>query len=569
MRRILVPLLAACLALGLTGCATEGGDPTEAVPTGAFQVVYVPELAGLWDGAESLVNELRGVAPDLADEVVARIEELVGEVFDTEEPPADSLQGLWDLGIDVGKPLCIALGGLPEPQPVLLISTHDPDAFSDFFYKSLGEEKPEPVENYADAEIRLTDELYSTETGGLFVASESLPLLKSCLDALGDPEKRFFDSDGIRPLAERLRSATVSVLVDLSSMRGFLALALTQAPEVPAVVKDMLTKVQSAGLGLTVQPEGLRFSAVAYGDFTGTEEPETELPVPRDCLAFVGGAGGSLPVQEREGLAGALVGFLSSFPQTADFVATVGQDNLVGLIQSIGGGFFLFLTDAGWMPGVTLGLGLDDPELFKLIYDSKLRPLIASALEEEVGTGTLERRTEGDVVLDELTLGGPVSTPSKPALAFYDGYLILTTDSGVVAEVRDVDLGRAESVYANEDYKLIQSQLPGYELLGFASADKLVKLLAMTPGLELPEAVQILGDHYALVSAGVTLEGGVAEAVGLVSTRTYTPDSAVPRTEISRGLPWWLWLVIGLGAAVIIVLVVVLVTRKKPERQGV
>ena len=565
MRRLFIPFLTACLLLGLAGCATEGGDPTEAVPTGVFQVVYVPSVAGLWDGAESLVNELRGVAPNLADEVVGRIGELVKEMFDTEEPPADSLQGLWDLGVDVDKPFCIALGGFPEPQPVVLISLHDPDSFYDFFYENLGEEKPEPVENYADAEIRLAKGVYSTEIGGLFIAGESLSLVKSCLDALGDPEKRFFASESVSPLAERFQGSTVSVIVDMSSIRGFLALALTQAPGVPAAVKDMLTKVQSAGLGLRIQPEGVTFSALACGEFTKSDEPETELPVPRDSLAFLGGDKGLIPLEEKEGLSGMLIGLLSQFPESAQFIAAVGEENLTSLIQSIGGGFFLFLTDTGMIPGFTLGLTLDDPALFRLIYDSKLRPLLVSALEDEVGGAMLEHRTDGDVELDELTVSGPISMPVKPALAFYDGYLILTTDSGMVAKVRDVDLGRAEGISSNSDYKLIEGQLPGYRLLGFASADKLIELLAMTPGLELPEAVQILGDHYALVSGGVTLDGGVAEAVLLVSTRAYSPDGEIPRTEITRGLPWWLWLVIGLGAAVVVILVVVLVTRKKPQ----
>jgi len=565
MRRFITPLLTACLILGLAGCAAEGGDPTEAVPTGVFQVVYVPSVAGLWDGAESLVNELRGAAPKLADEAVGRIQDLVREVFDTEEPPADSLQGLWDLGIDVDKPLCIALGGLPMPQPVVLVSLHDPDAFSDFYYSSIQEEKPEPIENYAEAEIRLSRGIYSAQTGGLFIASESFPLLKSCLDALVDPEKRFFASESVRPLIEHYQDATACVLIDLSSIRGFLTLALTQAPaQVPEMVRDWLTKVQSVGLGLKVQPEGLRFSAVACGDFTGVDEPKTELPVPRDCLAFIGGDKGQVPLEEKQGIAGMLVGILSMFPQSSEFIATVGEENLVSLVQSIGGGSFLFLTDAGWMPGVTFGLKLDDPALFKLIYDEKLRPLLKSALEAEMGA-VLDRRTEGDVDLDELTLGGPISIPLKPALAFYDGYLVLTTDSGMVGKIRDVDLGRAEGISSNEDYRLIESQLPGYRLVGFASVDKLVKLLAMTPGLELPEAVQILGDHYALVSVGVALDGGVAEAVLLVSTRAYLPDGAVPQTEITRGLPWWLWLVIGLGAAIIIVLVVVLAGRRRRE----
>jgi len=290
--------------------------------------------------------------------------------------------------------------------------------------------------------------------------------------------------------------------------------------------------------------------------------------VPRDCLAFIGGDKGQVPVSEKEGIAGILVNALKMIPESAEFVAAVGEENLVSLVQSIGAGSFLFLTDAGWMPGVTFGLKLDDPALFKLIYDSKLRPLLKSVLEAE-GDVALERRTEGDVELDELTLGGPISIPLKPALAFYDGYLVLTTDSGMVAKIRDVDLGRAEGISSNSDYKLIEGQLPGYRLVGFASVDKLVKLLAMTPGLELPEAVQILGDHYTLVSVGVALEGGVAEAVFLISTRAYSAEGAVPQTEITRGLPWWLWLVIGLGAAVIVVLVVVLVTRKKPEeKQG-
>jgi hypothetical protein len=565
MRRLFIPLLTACLFLGLAGCGTEGGDPTEAVPTGVFQVVYVPSVAGLWDGAESLVNELRGVAPNLADEVVGRIGELVKEVFDTEEPPADSLQGLWDLGVDVDKPLCIALGGIPEPQPVVIISLQDPDTFSDFFFKTLGVEKSEPVENYADAEIRLTKGVYSTEIGGLFIAGESLSLVKSCLDALGDPEKRFFASESVSPLAERFQNDTVSVIVDMSSIRGFLALALTQAPEVPATVKDMLTKVQSAGLGLRIQPEGVTFSALACGDFTKSDEPETKLPVPRDSLAFIGGDKGLIPLEEKEGLSGMLLGLLSQFPESSQFIAAVGEENLKSLIQSIGGGFFLFLTDTGSIPGFTLGLTLDDPALFKLIYDSKLRPLLAGALAGELDGATLEHRTDGDVELDELTVSGPVSLPVKPALAFYDGYFILTSDSGLVSRVRDVDLGRAEGIYSNEDYKLIEGQLPGYRLLGFASADKLIKLLAMTPGLEIPEAAQILADHYALVSGGVTLDGGVAEAVLLVSTRAYAPDGAVTRTEIARGLPWWLWLVIGLGAAIVVILVVVLVTRKKRE----
>jgi hypothetical protein len=565
MRRLFIPLLTACLLLGLAGCATEGGDPTEAVPTGVFQVVYVPSVAGLWDGAESLVNELRGVAPNLADEVVGRIGELVKEVFDTEEPPADSLQGLWDLGVDVDKPLCIALGGIPEPQPVVIISLQDPDTFSDFFFKTLGVEKSEPVENYADAEIRLTKGVYSTEIGGLFIAGESLSLVKSCLDALGDPEKRFFASESVSPLAERFQNDTVSVIVDMSSIRGFLALALTQAPEVPATVKDMLTKVQSAGLGLRIQPEGVTFSALACGDFTKSDEPETKLPVPRDSLAFIGGDKGLIPLEEKEGLSGMLLGLLSQFPESSQFIAAVGEENLKSLIQSIGGGFFLFLTDTGSIPGFTLGLTLDDPALFKLIYDSKLRPLLAGALAGELDGATLEHRTDGDVELDELTVSGPVSLPVKPALAFYDGYFILTSDSGLVSRVRDVDLGRAEGIYSNEDYKLIEGQLPGYRLLGFASADKLIKLLAMTPWLEIPEAAQILADHYALVSGGVTLDGGVAEAVLLVSTRAYAPDGAVTRTEIARGLPWWLWLVIGLGAAIVVILVVVLVTRKKRE----
>ncbi|HUT97821.1 MAG TPA: hypothetical protein VM054_01940 [bacterium] len=565
MRRLLIPLLTACLFLGLAGCASEGGDPTEAVPTGVFQVVYVPDLAGLWDGAESLINELRGVAPNLADEVVGRIEELVREMFDSEEPPADSLQGLWDLGIDVDKPFCIALGGFPEPQPVVLVSLNDPASFSDFYYSSIKEEKPEPIENYAEAEIRLSNGVYSAETGGLFIASESLPLVKSCLDALGDPEKRFFAGDGVRPLAEHYGDYSACVLIDLSSIRGFLALALTQAPEVPGVVRDWLTKVQSVGLGLKIQPEGLRFSAVACGDFTDSNEPENKLPVPRDCLAFIGGDEGLVPLEEKEGIAGMLVHALDMIPESAEFIAAVGEENLVSLIQSVGGGSFLFLTDAGWMPGVTFGLKLDDPALFKLIYDSKLRPLLVSALEGEMEAVSLERRTEGDVELDELTVGGPISMPLKPALAFYDGYLILTSDSGMVGKIRDVDLGRAEGVYSNEDYRLVEGQLPGYRLVSFVSVDKLVKLLAMTPGLELPEVVQILGDHYALVSAGVALDRGVAEAVLLVSTRAYLPDGAVPRTEITRGLPWWLWLVIGLGAAIIIVLVVVLAGRKRRE----
>ncbi len=566
MRRLFIPLLTACLFLGLAGCATEGGDPTEAVPTGVFQVVYVPSVAGLWDGAENLVNELRAVAPNLADEVVGRIGELVKEMFDTEEPPADSLQGLWDLGIDVDKPLCIALGGIPEPQPVVIISLQDPETFSDFFYKTLGVEKPEPVENYAKAEIRVVSGVYSTETGGLFIAGESLSLVKSCLDALGDPEKRFFASESVSPLAERFQNDTVSVIVDMSSIRGFLALALTQAPQVPAAVKDMLTKVQSAGLGLRIQPEGVTFSALACGEFTKSDEPETKLPVPRDSLAFLGGDKGLVPLEEKEGISGMLIGLLSQFPEASQFIAAVGEENLTSLIQSVGGGFFLFLTDTGMIPGFTLGLTLDDPALFKLIYDSKLRPLMAAAIEGEMGGDvSLERRTDGDVELDELAVAGPISLPVKPALAFYDGYLILTSDSGIVSQVRDVDLGRAEGITSNSDYKLLEGQLPGYRLLGFASADKLVKLLAMTPGLELPEAVQILADHYALVSGGVTLDGGVAEAVLLVSTRAYSPDGEVTRSEIARGLPWWLWLVIGLGAAIVVILVVVLVTRKKPQ----
>jgi hypothetical protein len=465
----------------------------------------------------------------------------------------------------VDKPLCIALGGIPEPQPVVIISLQDPDTFSDFFFKTLGVEKSEPVENYADAEIRLTKGVYSTEIGGLFIAGESLSLVKSCLDALGDPEKRFFASESVSPLAERFQNDTVSVIVDMSSIRGFLALALTQAPEVPATVKDMLTKVQSAGLGLRIQPEGVTFSALACGDFTKSDEPETKLPVPRDSLAFIGGDKGLIPLEEKEGLSGMLLGLLSQFPESSQFIAAVGEENLKSLIQSIGGGFFLFLTDTGSIPGFTLGLTLDDPALFKLIYDSKLRPLLAGALAGELDGATLEHRTDGDVELDELTVSGPVSLPVKPALAFYDGYFILTSDSGLVSRVRDVDLGRAEGIYSNEDYKLIEGQLPGYRLLGFVSADKLIKLLAMTPGLEIPEAAQILADHYALVSGGVTLDGGVAEAVLLVSTRAYAPDGAVTRTEIARGLPWWLWLVIGLGAAIVVILVVVLVTRKKRE----
>ncbi|MCX7022025.1 MAG: hypothetical protein NTW26_07105, partial [bacterium] len=565
MRRLIISLLTACLFLGLAGCSAEGGDPTEAVPTGVFQVAYITSVAGLWDGAESLVKELRGVAPNLADEAVKRIEDLVRDVFDAENPPVDSLQGLWDLGIDVDKPLCIAMGGFPEPQSVFLVSIHDPDAFSDFFYKTMGVDKPETVEKYADAEIRLSNGLYTTQIGGLFIASESMPLVKSCMDALGDPEKRFFNSESVLPLIERYQDATACVLIDMSSVRGFLTMALTQAPQIPAVVKEWLNKVQSVGLGLEVQPEGLRFSAVAYGDFAGVEEPETKLPVPRDCLAFIGGDQGQVPLEEKEGIAGMLVGLLSQFPESAGFIAAVGEENLVSLIQSVGGGSFLFLTDAGWMPGVTFGLKLDDPALFKLIYDEKLRPLLASVLEGEMGGASLERRTEGDVVLDELTLGGPIALPFKPALAFYDGYLVVTTDSGMVAKIRDVDLGRGEGVYTNEDYKLVEGQLPGYRVIGFISADKLIKLLSMTPGLELPEAVQILGDHYALVSMGAALDKGVAEAVLLVSTRTYSPDGAVPRTEIDRGMPWWLWLVIGLGAAIIIVLVVVLVSRKKRE----
>ncbi|MCK4593029.1 hypothetical protein KAU45_00915, partial [bacterium] len=167
------------------------------------------------------------------------------------------------------------------------------------------------------------------------------------------------------------------------------------------------------------------------------------------------------------------------------------------------------------------------------------------------------RRVVDDVEMDVLTLGGPLILPVTPALAFYDDYLILTTDAKMVGQIRDVDLGRAQGVYTNSDYLLVEKQLSGYHVGGFVSADELVKLLAMTPGLELPEAVGLLGGYFQLVSVGGGLKDGLAEGVLLVSTRTYSPDSTIPQSEISTGLPWWLWLAGGLGALLIVILLVV------------
>jgi hypothetical protein len=565
MRRIIITLTA-CLVLGmLAGCAAEGGDPTEAVPKDVFQVVYVPSVGLLWDGAAQVIAALRQVEPRMAEEFVQRIEELVRRLFRSDEPPVESLQELWDAGVDVERPLVIAVGGFPVPQPVVLLSIHDPSSFYDFYYESIGEDMPEPIETYAEVEVRLTRGVYSVQTGGLFIASASFGLLKGCVDALGDPEERFFELEGVRPLRSRFEGCSAALLIDLSSVKGLMTLALTQAPDVPGFVKDWMTRVQSAGLGLTIQPEGVRLTACAYGDFTGVEERETEPPVPRDCLAYVGGDRGDVSLEEKRELAGLLVQLLSMHPKSAELVEVVGEENLISLVLSLGTESFLFVHDSGWMPGVTFGFELEDPALFRLIYDSKLRPLLEEVLAEELSDARLERRVEGEVEMDVLTLEGLLMLPVKPAAAFYDDYLILTTDAGIVGKMRDVDLGRAEGVGANEDYCLVEGQLPGYRVRGFASADKLLELLAMTPGLELPEVAQLLGGHYGLVSVGSALADDVVEGVLLVSTRTYTPDGWVPRSEIQQGPPWWLWLVIGLGAVIVVILIVVLTGRRRRE----
>ncbi|HDR06082.1 MAG TPA: hypothetical protein ENN88_00450, partial [Candidatus Coatesbacteria bacterium] len=225
MRRTIYPLLTACLFLALAGCASEGGDPTEAVPADVFLVVHAPEVGLLWDGAESLLGELRQVEPRLADELVKMLEEPAGELFGDGAP--QSLQDLWNLGVDVDKAFCIAVGGLPVPQTAVIVSIHDASAFCDFYYGAIGEEKPAPVESYSEADIRLSRGVYSAFDEGLFLASDSLPLLKSCLDALDEPEKRFFAAESVRPLAARSAGDTISLLVDFGAVRGPLALAMT------------------------------------------------------------------------------------------------------------------------------------------------------------------------------------------------------------------------------------------------------------------------------------------------------------------------------------------------------
>ncbi|MCK4593169.1 hypothetical protein KAU45_01615, partial [bacterium] len=435
MRRTPMLFISLCLLVALAGCASEGGDPTEAVPKEVFLVVYVPSIAGVWDGVDHLIAELRQVEPRMAEEAVRKIEGLVLEMFGTEEPPVESLQELWDEGVDVYKPFIIAVGGFPVPQPIILVSLHTPSSFSDFYYESIGEEEPEPIETYSDVDVRLSRGFYSAQTDGLFIASESFPLMKSCIDTLGDPEKRFFEGDPIRPLLANYSDYTAALFVDLCSVKGLVALAMTQAPEVPGFVRDQMTKVESVGLGLRIQPEGIRLTASAFGDFAEVGKMERSLPVPRDCLAFFGGDKEEITLKEKTELAGLLVGALSMHPDAAEFIEAVGEENLISLILSIGQRSFLFVHDAGWMPGITFGLELADPELFKLIYDEKLRPLLESAITEELSVALLERRVVDDVEMDVLTLGGPLILPVTPALAFYDDYLILTTDAKMVGQI--------------------------------------------------------------------------------------------------------------------------------------
>ncbi|MCD4733543.1 hypothetical protein K8R78_04830, partial [bacterium] len=195
-----------------------------------------------------------------------------------------------------------------------------------------------------------------------------------------------------------------------------------------------------------------------------------------------------------------------------------------------------------------------DSTALREIFDSTYLPLINAALTELFNTIRLVREENGEQLSYRLQVDGMARLNLSPAFVFTDGYLLITTSTAAAEQIEQLQQNPSGGIEGNPDYQLFRELLPDRRLSTMFSLDKMVSTLSITPGVELPAVAGIVAARYPLLGMGSGTDEKLRYSSVLLASRDYHPGASLDRTEVHRGIAWWVWLYGGIGLAALVVL---------------
>lgn len=570
----LIAILALAVAVLLLSACAEGGDTREAIPAdGTYAVLEIPSLAYLWDGVDQVIGELRQQSPELAEEIIAYFRDALEELRKTTglTPGINSIEDIQASGIDATLPISVVLSGVLDPTKTFIIPLQDPLRFPNWLEEVGAGGESEVVEEYRGVEIyKGEDGSYSAFEDGVLILGDRRSFIRDCLDARHGEGERFFDQEVFALLSDKLSLHQLACYIDTPAIMKRLQPFLGLHP-LGELFGERAGEIGPLAGGLRVSPDGILLTGLEYTADAPKETVETAPPIPAEALLF---AELPIPASDRQLFMESARYYLNDMGNDPDLRAvidTIGAENLLTFLSQLGSNSFIYLLDNGELPQFTLAIDLLDSTALREIFDSTYLPLINDALTELFRTIRLVREENGEQLTYRLQVDGMARLNLSPAFVFTKDHLLVTTNTAAIEQIEQLQQNTAGGIEENPDYQLFKKLLPSHRLSAMFSLDKVVEILSVTPGVELPAVVRIVASRYPMLGMGTGTEENLRCSSVLLASRNYHPGASLDRTEVHGRVAWWVWLYggIGLGTLVVFFVLFLLLRRLIRHRRSV